>query len=231
MKTVAFIPARAGSKGIPGKNMKLFAGKPLIQWSIEQAKTAGIFNQIIVSSDDGDILNLAADMECNPEPRVFELSQDQTPLDDVLYDYFYRHQHDKIDYICLLQPTSPLRSVEDIKGSFKFIKQKKYTSVVGVTWNPIMGWVEEATKKGPGCLYLIHKRPNRQTRGDFFLENGAIYWMKLDTILRSGNRIGTPLQTKLYHMPPERSLEVDTYFNWYMAEKAMIYPVALSENA
>ncbi len=220
---VVFIPARGGSKGIPGKNKKDFCGKPLVQWSIDQAKDSKLFDNIIVSSDDKDILSIAERCNVKAVPRADELSGDDVALDDVMYDYFSR-EGDDCDNICLLQPTSPLRSVKDIVKSYQYLnKHPKCFSTVSVTWNPIMGWVKNATKTGHGCLYLIHKRPNRQSRDNFFLENGAVYWMRHGILLRMGNRIGNPNETYLYEMPPERSLEVDTPLDWFVAEKTYEY--------
>jgi CMP-N-acetylneuraminic acid synthetase len=220
---VAFIPARAGSKGVPGKNKKDFCGKPLIQWSIDAAKESKLFEKIIVSTDDEDILKLAKKLKVTPVRRQDELCQDETSLDDVLFDFFAREEN-ICDNICLLQPTSPLRTAKDIKDSFKhLVRSKTRFSVVGVTWNPIMGWVKNATKNGNACIYLIHKRPNRQSRDNFFLENGAIYWMRQGILTRMGNRIGNPVETYLYEMPPERSLEVDTPVDWFVAEKTYEY--------
>lgn len=215
---VAFIPARKNSKGLPGKNKKVFCGKPLIQWSIEQAKESKIFDKIVVSTDDEDILELAGKLGVTAIRRQDELCEDDVKLDDVMFDYFARKENE-CDYICLLQPTSPLRSVSDITESFKAIKKKKWLSVVGVTWNPIMGWVKEPSKAGSMCLYQIHKRPNRQTRDNFFLENGAIYWIKYGSFVKVVNRIINPQLCYVYEMPYERSLEVDTPYDWFIAEK------------
>lgn len=213
---VAFIPARKGSKGIPGKNKKNFCGKPLVQWSIDQAKESKLFDKIIVSSDDKDILDIAKQCKVEGIPRDKKYATDEAKIDDLMLDYFSKNE---CDYICLLQPTSPLRSVKDIRDSYKHILSKKWWSVVGVTWNPIMGWVKEPSKAGSMCLYQVHKRPNRQTRDNFFLENGAVYWMKYGRFISSGNRIGSPVFTYVYEMPPERSLEVDTPLDWFIAEK------------
>jgi len=226
MKTVAFIPARKNSKGIPGKNKKLFCGKPLVQWSIEQAKDSKVFDKIVVSSDDDDILKLAEELGIETILRQEELADDEASLDAVLFDYFSREENE-CDYVCMLQPTSPLRSVKDIKEGFEHIKKKKIDSVVGVTWNPIMGWVEKVAKVGmiptAFCLYKIDDRPNRQNRDDWYLENGALYWMKLESLMNTGNRVGNPMNVKLHPMPLERSLEVDTLFDWYIAEAAYEY--------
>jgi len=220
--TSALIPARKGSKGIPGKNMKLFKGKPLVQWSIDQAKDSKLFDNIIVSSDDAKVLKLAEDSGCTAWERHPGLCNDEATLDEVLVDHFFR-QENHCEYICLLQPTSPLRAVEDIVKSYRFIKMKKWVSVVGVTWNPVMGWIQDATKHGSACLYLVDQRPNRQNRAKWFLENGAIYWVKSQALFETGDRVCNPGQCKLYEMPPERSLEIDSPFDWYMAERAYEY--------
>ena len=221
-KSIAFIPARGGSKGIPQKNKKMFCGKPLVQWSIDQAKESGVFDKIVVSSDDSDILKIAASCGVDVDERSPELAQDGTRLDDVMLDYFTREDN-RCDYICLLQPTSPLRSVDDIKEGFTEIKKKRNWSVVGVTWNPIMGWVENATSKGSTCLYLIADRPNRQNRDNFYLENGALYWVKFNLFMNMRNRVVNPSKAKLHIMPPERSVDLDSPFDWLVAEKAYEY--------
>lgn len=226
MRTVAFIPARKGSKGLPGKNKKLFSGKPLIQWSIEQAATTKLFDHIIVSSDDPDVLQIAHDcdkkMKVVPVERHKELATDNADIDDVLYDFFGRKEN-KCKYICLLPPTSPLRSPEDIKKMYKYIQMKKYWTVISVKWCDFIGWVEKPTNKGPIPSYNVQKRPNRQTRNDFFLENGSIYWFKHDIFITYGHMIANPSKVKLYEMPTERSLEIDTPFDFYITEKAHEY--------
>ena len=222
MNTVAFIPARKGSKGLPGKNKKIFHGKPLIQWSIEQAAETKLFDHIIVSSDDEDVLQIASELKklkVVPVERLPELATDTADMDDVLYDFFAR-EGNECKYICLLPPTSPLRLPEDIKAMFKFIKMKKYWTVISVKWCDFIGWVEQPTNMGPLPMYNVAKRPNRQTRNDFFLENGSIYWFKHDIFVPYGHMIANQTRVKLYEMPMERSLEIDTPFDFYLAEKA-----------
>lgn len=219
---IAFIPARKGSRGLPGKNKKLFQGKPLIQWSIEQAIDSKLFDKIIVSSDDVDIIKIADDCGVIPCERHPELARDESTINEVLFDFFVRPEN-KCQYVCLLNPTSPLRLPEDIRAMYKFIKMKKYWSVVSVKWCDFIGWVGKPTNKGPICSYNVEARPNRQTRNDYFLENGAIYWSKYASLLAYGNIIGNPARVKLYEMPAERSLEIDTPFDFYMAEKAYEY--------
>jgi len=221
MRTVAFIPARKGSKGLPGKNKKIFSGKPLVQWSIEQAAATKLFDHIIVSSDDPDVLQIAQDckkLKVVPVERHKELATDIADMDNVLYDFFGRKEN-KCKYICLLPPTSPLRSPEDIKAMYKFIKMEKYWTVISVKWSDFIGWVEKPTNHGPLPTYNINKRPNRQTRNDFFLENGSIYWFKHEIFVPYGHMIANPAKVKLYEMPLERSLEIDTPLDFFLAEK------------
>lgn len=221
MKIVAFIPARKGSKGLPGKNTKIFSGKPLIQWSIEQAAATKLFDHIIVSSDDPDVLQIAKDckkLKVIPVERHAELATDKADMDDVLYDFFARPGN-KCKYICLLPPTSPLRSPEDIKRMFRFIKMEKYWTVISVKWSDFIGWVEKPNNHGPLPTYNISKRPNRQTRNDFFLETGSIYWFKHDIFIPYGHMIANPSKVKLYEIPIERSFEIDTLWDFKIAEK------------
>jgi CMP-N,N'-diacetyllegionaminic acid synthase len=223
MKTVAFIPARGGSKGVPGKNKKIFAGKPLVQWSIEQAAASKLFDHIIVSSDDDDILQIAKDckkMKVVPVERHAELSNDTADLDDVLYDFFGRPKNE-CEHVCVLPPTSPLRSPEDIIKTYKYIKMKKYWAVVSVKWTDMIGWVDNVSNKGALPTYNVEKRPTRQTRKDYFLENGAIYWFQNRVFKVYGHMISNYRKVKLYEMPLERSLEIDTPFDFFIAEKAV----------
>jgi len=218
-KSVAFIPARAGSKGLPGKNKKLFFGKPLIQWTIEQAQQSKCFDKIVVSSDDEEVLKIATSCGVDTQTRHAELATDEAPIDAVLYDYFGREENNAT-YGCLLNPTSPLRSVKDIQKSYKYIKMKKYWSVASVQWSDFIGWVGMPSNKGPAPTYNLGTRPNRQSRDDYFLENGAIYWFEIEKFNAYGTIIANPLKIKLYEMPAERSLEIDTPFDWALCERA-----------
>jgi len=222
MENAAFIPARKGSKGVPCKNKKIFAGKPLVQWSIEQAKETKLFDNIFVSSDDDDILQIAKDCNVVPVERLKELASDTADMDEVLFDFFGRPGHE-CKNICLLPPTAPLRLAKDITAMYRFIKMKKYWTVVSVRWDDFIGWVDQATNKGAIPCYNVGKRPRRQDRNNFFMENGSIYWFKHDVFVTYGQMIANPYKVKLWEMPPERSLEIDTPFDFYMNERAYEY--------
>lgn len=219
MRNTAFIPARQGSKRLPGKNKKLFHGKPLVQWSIDQAKEANVFDKIVVSSDDPDILAMADKSGVIPVERHKKLAQDDTDINDVVFDFFAREEN-HCDAVCLLNPTHPLRTAKDIKESYQFLKRKKYDAVVSVVWNDILGWIGNPTKNGPLCMYHIDKRPTKKSRDDWYLENGCIYWCNHIVIMATGTFIGDPGRVKLYEMPKERSLEIDDAFDWHLCEQA-----------
>ena len=218
----ALIPCRTGSKGIPNKNFKEFYGKPLWHWTLNVAIKSGIFDKIIVSSDgglNGDSPVHIHVIEDNNRPS--DLSGDNAPLDAVLN--YYSLKNPDIELWCLLQPTSPLRTAKDIERAYKKINNEKYDSLVSVTPNPAMIWVDKAAGfKGtdyPLATYHIHKRPNRQDRKDWYMENGAIYFTKKYVLDQMGVRLGGKIV--LYVMPQERSYEIDSPLDWLIAEHIM----------
>ena len=131
MKTLGLITARGGSKGIPRKNVRMLAGKPLIAWTIEAALHAGVLDAVVVSTDDEEIAAVAREAGAEvPFIRPPELAKDSTPgLDPVL------HALDALpsyDAVLLLQPTSPLRSPDDIRACLRLAAESVAASVVSV---------------------------------------------------------------------------------------------------
>lgn len=224
MKICALIPCRQGSKGIKGKNTKkLLHGKPLWRWSAEVALEAGIFDKIIVSTD-GSLTQDDLPVEFDYH-RPEELSTSEARLDDVILHYQACSLIDQesFDMWCLLQPTSPLRLVEDILGAYKMAQQEKYDSVVSVYPHPILGWVDKAIvihkQKEPIALYHYNNRPNRQHRKSWFLENGAVYFTKTYVLDMFKCRLGGSIG--LYKMPRWRSPEIDDIHDWELCEWLM----------
>lgn len=121
---LAVIPARGGSKGIPRKNIREIAGKPLIAWSIEEAKKSKYITKLILSSDDKEIIDVAKQYGCEaPFVRPKALAADETPgVDPILHAI---EQCPGYDYVVVLQPTSPLRTVENIDGAIEMLLAKK----------------------------------------------------------------------------------------------------------
>jgi CMP-N-acetylneuraminic acid synthetase len=125
-KILAIIPARGGSKGLPGKNIKILDGKPLIGWTIEQAKCSKYIDEIFVSTDSREIADTALLFGVEvPELRPIELAADNSPSSDfVLYTIdYYEKQGRFFDYIILLEPTSPLRKKGDIDNMISLLKE------------------------------------------------------------------------------------------------------------
>lgn len=220
MKIGALIPCRTGSKGIPGKNFKLFNEKPLVDWTLDAAEQSGVFDKIIVSSDGGaGHLNARAnEIVLVDNERPGNLATDDARLDPLLW--YYAEYYKDYGLWCLLQPTSPLRNVEDIRVSYLLAKVSKFDSIVSVTEHPCFCWINNAmgykNEKHPISTYHPHKRPNRQERKDWYLENGAIYWTKRYVLEETKCRLGGSIG--LYVMPKERSFEVDEPIDWDIAE-------------
>lgn len=216
-RTLGVIPARGGSKGIPRKNIKLIAGRPLIAWTIEAALMTISLDRVIVSTEDEEIAAVArlygADV---PFTRPAELAQDTSPgIDPVL------HALDELsgfDAVVVLQPTSPLRSSEDIAGCIARAGQYGASSAVSVTeqhnhpfWMYSMGHA--------GTLEPVMERPavlRRQDLPRVYSLNGAVYYAKTEWLRRERALVGAA--TVGYVMPPERSVDLDTPMEWELAD-------------
>jgi len=234
LKAAALIPARKGSKGIPSKNFRMFCGKPLVSWTAMAAIQSGVFDRVIVSMDGGwDLVDWkSADpnmlkkyngvLQIDNE-RPDELSDDGASLDDVLV--YYRKKHKDIEAWCLLQPTSPLRTAKEIQKSYKRISAKKWDSLVSVTQDPMMGWVDDAirtkrNKKGAAlCLYNYLYRPNRQSRPHWLRETGSIYFTKYYILDQFKCRLGAEIC--LFQTKKENAFEIDDEVDWQIAEYLM----------
>ena len=218
MSVLAIIVARGDSKGIPRKNIKSLAGKPLIGWSIEAAKKASCINRIIVSTEDAEIASVAHGLGADvPFIRPAELAADDTPgIAPVL------HAIEKLpDYqwVLLLQPTSPLRLAEDIDGIWQLCQERGAPSAVSiceVVKHPYwMYQCNTAQRLEP----FIKERPDVTRRQDLppvYALNGALYLARTDWLLEQKGFIGP--ETLGYAMPPERSVDIDTPQDWRWVE-------------
>jgi CMP-N,N'-diacetyllegionaminic acid synthase len=210
-KTVlAIIPARGGSKGVPRKNIRDLCGKPLIAWTVEEAKKSKYIDRLILSSEDDEIIAAAKKWGCEvPFVRPQEFAQDDTPgIEPVIHAI--DALSNKYDYIILLQVTSPLRQVEDIDGCIEFCIQSNAKSCVSMT----------EAEQSPYWMYHINENNSissvmlddkvykrRQDLPKVYVLNGAIYiaeckWLK-------GNRDFCSNQTIGYVMSEERSTDID----------------------
>jgi N-acylneuraminate cytidylyltransferase/CMP-N,N'-diacetyllegionaminic acid synthase len=217
LKILALIPARGGSKGIPRKNIKPLAGKPLIGWTIEAALQSGSIASVVVSTEDEEIAEVARRHGAQvPFLRPAELAQDNTPsIDPVLHaiDQFKQH-----DFLLLLQPTSPLRTVEDIDACIRLAADNGAQSVVSVSepgthpyWMYRLGPDQRLTP-----LLEVEPVSRRQDLPPVYAPNGAIYLVHIESLRRHRRFVTT--ESMAYIMPPERSVDLDNMLDWKLAE-------------
>ncbi len=218
MRVLAIVPARGGSKGIPRKNIKILAGKPLIAWTIEVALQARGISRIIVSTESVEIAALAKQFGAEvPFMRPSELSQDDTPsIAPVLHAI---ERLPTFDWVLLLQPTSPLRSVDDVEGIIQLCRHTgapSAVSIMEVSTHPY--WMYQ--RDDHNCLQpLIPNRPEITRRQELpiaYSLNGALYLARTDWLIENRDFIG--LGTLGYLMPSERSADLDLPIDWQWIE-------------
>lgn len=206
-KSLALIPARGGSKGLPGKNIVSAGGKPLIAWTIEAARQARCIDRLILSSDDPQIMEVARLHQCEvPFTRPAHLATDTASSADVVLHAL--EQVPGYDYVILLQPTSPLRSAQDIDAAFELLMESGGSACVSVCLSEVSPyWM--FMRGGDAILspFLNGKYSRRQDLPPAYVLNGAIYIAKADDFRRHQSFIGK--ETLGYVMPASRSLDID----------------------
>lgn len=219
MKILGLITARAGSQGIPKKNKKLFAGKPLIEWTIEAALKAKMIDEVVISTDDWDIAELG--IRCGaqvPFLRPDYLAEDDTPHIEVIKHALREVGPETFTHCCLLQPTSPLRSSNDIEEACILAAKNCRASVVSVDLNKEYPFILKATPlKGmeePPKTYL-----RRQEIVPKCHVNGAIFIAPVDRLLKKNTVYIKPILP--YVMPKNRSIQIDDQIDFDIAEFIM----------
>lgn len=216
---LAIVPARGGSKGAPGKNIRPFVGKSLVGCAIEAAEASRYVDRVIVSSDRDEICAVAAGYgEGVALKRPAELATDEsTALDVVLHAIA---SVPGFDAAVLLQPTSPLRIAADIDGCIEMMVQRGAKSCVSICeaqHSPY--WMYRLGSDGKLAALLdgagVYLR--RQNLPPVFLTNGAVYAFEIDWIRRSRRFIDT--ETLGYVMPVSRSIDIDTEMDFVVAEQ------------
>ena len=223
MTVVGLIPARGGSKTIPHKNIKPLAGKPLIAWTIEAAKSCRALSRLIVSTDDLQIAEVALQWGAEvPFLRPAELAGDQSSsLDVVLHLIQWLEEHDPVvpEYILLLQPTSPFRTTEDIAAAIDLAKTGLVDAVVSVCETDAHPFLcKRVREDGRLTDYMTTDLDylRRQDLPPAYQLNGAIYINRCRSLRQE--RTFLPKDTLPYIMPAERSLDLDTLWDWRLAE-------------
>lgn len=216
MSALAVIPARSGSKSLPGKNVRLFHGRPLLHWSISAARESGVAERIIVSTDDEEIATIARAGGAEvPFLRPAALAQDDSPMLDVMLDLLTRLESVP-ENVLLLQPTSPLRNADDLRRAAALLADADaVVSVTAAKHHP--QWLQRISPEG--LLEPFTREPAPACRQDLpkvYALNGALYLVRT-TALRA-ERTFRPARTLAYEMPAERSVDIDSELDWRLAE-------------
>jgi CMP-N-acetylneuraminic acid synthetase len=207
---VGVICARGGSKGVRRKNVRVIGGKPLIAWTIEAAQHSRLLDRIILSSEDPEIIAVAASHGCEaPFIRPAALATDEASIYDVLFHALDTASLDH-DYIVLLQPTSPLRISEDIDGCIAACHEAGAPACIAITDPPKSPyWMFDLDAEGHLLPLLPQKvGARRQDLPGSHVISGACYVARVDWFRRTRNFLSA--ETIGYRMPQERSIDIDT---------------------
>lgn len=220
-RILALVPARGGSKGIPRKNIRTMAGKPLIAWTIEAALRSSHIQSVVVSTEDEEIARVA--QECGAEVpfrRPAELARDETPGIDPVLDALDRLPD--VDAVLLLQPTSPLRTTEDIDRCIGMAQERNAESCVSVSRvDEHPSWMYRLDDAGHLLPLLEGPRvARRQDLAPLYAVNGALYLARAESIRRT--RSFVTAETVGYVMPRERAVDIDTMLDWQLAELLLL---------
>jgi CMP-N-acetylneuraminic acid synthetase len=224
-KILAVIPARGGSKGVPGKNIRPIGGKPTIAYTIEAALAVRhILWRIIVSTDDEKIAHVAR--QCGAEVpfmRPADLAGDQVPTLPVLqHAVKFIEQQDglTLDWVLLLQPTAPLREAQDIETAMNLARNGGCDSVISVVQvfaeHPILMKRIEDNQLLPYCLEEKEGTRRQDYQPPAYMRNGAIYLSRRGVIMEQNSIWGRTIRP--YIMPPDRSVSIDSEIDFKLVE-------------
>jgi CMP-N,N'-diacetyllegionaminic acid synthase len=230
-KIIAIIPARSGSKGLKDKNIKPLAGKPLLAYTILAAKESGAFDEIFVSTDSLHYANIAKEYGASvPFLREHCLATDAASSWDVVKKALlqYRDMGNKFNVTVLLQPTSPLRTADDIRYSITMYHEKNANSIVSVCevdHSPL--WCNTLPKDLSLKKFIKNniKNKSRQFLEKYYRINGALYVVDVGYLMRSANIYRD--RCFAYIMPKVRSVDIDDEYDFLMAELLMNNNIAI----
>ena len=219
---LAVIPARGGSKRVPRKNVRAFGSKSILAYSIEAALQSGIFERVVVSTDDREIAEIACDHGAEvPFLRDGHLADDLTPVSAATVDMLTRLDGDSshFDYVCQLMPNCPLRTADDIVNSYQQLEathSKSQISVVRYGWQNPWWAFQRNDQLQLEPLFKESIAVRSQDLPPLFCPTGAVWWAEAQTLKREGtyhvsNRTG-------WEISWQHGLDIDTEEDWLMAE-------------
>ena len=226
MRKLFLIPARGGSKGLPGKNILPLIGKPLIQYSIEAALSVKSIDDVVcVSTDSREIQSISSQLGAeSPFIRPIEFSTDEAGSEVVIkhaIQWYIENRNKRFDLIVLLQPTSPLRSAEHIREAISCMtaKHEMILSVTHTKANPYFTLVKERDVDYID-RFIKSEVVRRQDCPNVYQINGAIYIIRTSTLFTKG--LANLSQVGMYLMPEKFSIDIDTSFDLEMAEYILL---------
>ena len=234
LRVLGLIPARGGSKGIPRKNARLLAGRPLLEYTAEAALKARRLARVVLSTDDTEIAEIGRRCGLDvPFLRPSELARDDTPTLPVVQHAlrWLEERGDRFSAVCLLQPTHPLRTAQQIDACIELFEQKGADAVVTITPVPVEHnphWVYFQSQSGTLRLALDQSAPipRRQDLPPAFCRDGSVYVTRREVILEQDSLYGRRLVG--YSVDPSRSVNLDTPEDWERAEAALAAETAQS---
>ena len=213
---LAIIPARGGSKRLPRKNILNLAGKPLIAWTIEAALNSKLVDKVLVTSDDDEILKISDSFGAATLKRPASLAQDTSTSFDAIKHAI--ENTEKFDYIVLLQPTSPLRSSQQIDEAIQLLESKSADAIVSVTeteHSPL--WANTLPEDDSMTGFLSDNLLNTRSQDleTYYRLNGAIYICKANKLLEASSFF-IKENIYAYKMSQASSVDIDTEldFKW-----------------
>jgi N-acylneuraminate cytidylyltransferase len=216
MKIVALVPARGGSKSIPRKNIRPFAGRPLLYWTLDAACGCPMVDEVFVATEDPEIGAVAAahgHSKITVVSRSPESSTDDASTESVLLEFARGHA---FDHVILIQATSPLLRAEDVEAGLRACLEGGADSMLSVVRQKRFIWQQDISGSFHPLNYHPQHRPRRQEFPGLLVENGAFYITSRAALLASGCRLSGRILTS--EMPEETYLELDEPGDWEIAE-------------
>lgn len=230
---VAVITARGGSKRIPLKNIREFAGKPMIAWSIVAAKNSGLFDRIVVSTDSEEIAEIARKWGAEtPFMRPAHLADDHTPTAPVLLHALEELESagDKIDFACCIYPTAPFLLPDDLRKGLAAVRDNGAPAALSVTSFdfPILRAFKTESDGSISFNWPEHELTRSQDLPEFYHDAGQFYWVNAEKFHASSRLIMHGAQPVI--LPRKRVQDIDTQEDWEAAE-LMMRALTLGEGA
>jgi CMP-N,N'-diacetyllegionaminic acid synthase len=226
-EVLAIIPARGGSKGIPGKNLRPLAGKPLLVHTIEHALAAAQVSRVVVSTDDAEIADVARRAGAEVVDRPAEIAGDDAPSEAALrhvLDVLAARERYAPDLVVFLQCTAPIRRPGDVDGAIRKLVESGADSLLSVVPAHCFLW-RETDGRAVAVNYDPERRPRRQDRAPEYRENGSIYVFAPRVLRERHNRLGGEIV--LYEMDARSAVDIDDPEDLALCEHLLANPTRL----